>query len=107
MEGHDGEQVDEHAEGAGDGDGARQVAVRVPHLLDDEVEAVPAGEGEEAGVEGEGEGGGVRLGVGPGEVLRAAPGELHQARHHYQQQRRHLQEISPSYHPTLQQPTLA
>ena len=90
MEGDDGEQVDEHAQGARDGDGPGQVPDRVLHFLDNKVEAVPAGEGEQAGVEGEGEGGGVSLRVVPGEVLHPAPAQLHHPRGHDDDQGDHL-----------------
>ena len=52
MESDDGEDVDDEAEGAGDGDGPGQVSNGVLHLLDDEVQVVPAGVGEQAGVAG-------------------------------------------------------
>jgi hypothetical protein len=46
VESDDGQDVDNEAEDAGDSDGPRQVADRVLHLLDDEVQVVPAGVGE-------------------------------------------------------------
>ena len=49
MEADDGEDVDEEAEGAGDPNGAGQVAHGIPHLLDDKVEVVPAYRGRRNG----------------------------------------------------------
>ena len=81
MEGDDGEHVDEEDDDAADGDGPGQVPHRVLHLLNDEVEVVPAGVGEEAGVEGEGDDGGVLgeegdQGDGRAHRLAALPGEV-------------------------------
>ena len=41
MECDDGEDIDDEAEDAGDGDGPGQVADGVLHLLDDKVQVVP------------------------------------------------------------------
>ena len=60
------------------------------HLLDDEVEVVPAGVGEEARVEGEGDHRDVSLRVLEGEELGPAVAELHQARDRDDDQREHL-----------------
>ena len=49
------------------------------HLLDDEVEIVPAGVGEQAGVEGESNDGHVSLGVLEGEELRLPVAQLDDA----------------------------
>ena len=94
MERDDGEEVDDDHDGAGDGDGPGQVpnwvlrrrgervggsALCYLHLLDDEVEIVPAGVGEEAGVEGESNDGHVSLGVLEGEELRLPVAQLDDA----------------------------
>ena len=49
VEANDGEDVDEEAQGARDPDGPGQVPDRVSHLLDYEVEVVPACMHEEPG----------------------------------------------------------
>ena len=48
------------------------------HLLDDEIQIIPAGVGEQAGVEGERNDGGIRHRPVPGEVLRLPGAELYE-----------------------------
>ena len=69
VEGDVGHHVEDGDEEAGEDDGPGEVSHGVLHLLDDEVEVVPAVVGKEAGVEGEGDLGQVRLRLLPGEVF--------------------------------------
>ena len=69
VEGDVGHHVEDGDEEAGEDDGPGEVSHGVLHLLDHEVEVVPAVVGKEAGVEGEGDLGQVRLRLLPGEVF--------------------------------------
>ena len=69
VEGDVGHHVEDGDEEAGEDDGPGEVSHGVLHLLDDKVEVVPAVVGKEAGVEGEGDLGQVRLRLLPGEVF--------------------------------------
>ncbi len=72
VERHVGQDVDDGDQGAGDGDGTRQVLDGILELLDDEVQVVPAIVGEQSRVEGQRDLGHVGLGVVPGEIFHFA-----------------------------------